>query len=141
MGIALRHGVRAVVWGFVLGALAAQAHAMSRPTALQVDAPHHVSLTMSGDVHGLTPGTPGQLRVTLENPAGVSATVTRVGVDVLPPASRPGCLASHLRVAAYVGRVTVPARGRKVVVLPVRFAADLPAGCAGAAWRLGYHAH
>jgi hypothetical protein len=119
--------------------LAVLAGTGAHDVALSVSGASDVAVTITGNVDRLAPGRTGTLRLTLRNPGGTAAPVTVV--RAVPTGSgSPGCEARYVTTRDWHGAIVVPANGSAGVALPITVAADLPAACAGAVWRLDYSA-
>lgn len=96
-------------------------------------------LRVSGSVQGLAPGSAGALVLTVTSPSDEPQALRSLAVQVTGT-SDPACPAAALQVTAWQGQATVSAAAPVVQPLTAVLAADAPAACAGATWRLAYRA-
>ena len=91
---------------------------------------------IKGQVEGLYAGTTVPLRLTVVNRNTFKLAVKTVTVTVAN--ASPECVASQLTVTRYGGRLVVPARRSKQLVLQATLAAGAPDACTGASFPLRY---
>lgn len=101
--------------------------------------PRHGSATfrISGNVAGLVPGRPVQMRVQVSNRFSFPIVVTRLAATVTSPT--PACPAGNLTVRPWRGSLRVSAHRVRTVVLRVTLRRAAPIGCAGLDFTLRFN--
>lgn len=113
-------------WVVASAVLVSQAAAASSPAP--------AAMTTSGSVHGLAPGVPAELVVTIANTGGTAGQVSYVDVQVT--GGPPACPPSSLTVEPWSGSVQVPPGGEVQQVMTVVL--DAGATCQAASWDLTF---
>jgi hypothetical protein len=94
------------------------------------------SFEIAGNVAGLYPGVTESLELTVTNPQGFAIVVTSIATTVQNASV--SCTASHLKVTAFAGQLSVPALGSTTTAVLAKLASGTPNSCIGAAFPLVY---
>jgi hypothetical protein len=100
--------------------------------------PTPLTLQISGQVDGLTPGIPTWLPVTVTNPAPFAVQLTRLEITVARADEL--CPAAVLDVGPAPTGSVIRARGETIVWVPVALSPTAPDDCQGATWPMRYDA-
>lgn len=91
---------------------------------------------IAGSVAGLFPGFGMTLMLTVTNPQPFKIVVTSITTSV--GNANVGCTAANVSIAAFSGKLLVPAQGSAHTSVPVSMAASAPDACIGATFPLSY---
>lgn len=115
-------------------AIAAAAELHRSPT--RRESAHTRRFRISGHIRGLAPGVGAKLRLRVSNPYGFRLVVRQITVRVGD--ANGACNRANLKIRRYRGRLRIPARRSRRVVLPARLKAAAPTACQGARFPLAY---